>query len=216
MIKSEREITGLEPADAGGDEPRTSGNDEESVRRNYSETRTILDEYFREFPVAHGLGLGLSGATKQKLHHSANDWLGIIQHFADQLSDPNARYLMSLATQFLVTELIQVSEHVHAVVGQPHEQVPSEPLGHHEEDDVSDEYVHVEDPVWDQPSMALFRDGDPEPLAALLLQGQIPSPEVSHMLGRMLSPSSGYRGYQLKPCHDRRKPLWTAAALDLP
>jgi hypothetical protein len=78
-----------------------------------------------------------------------------------------------------------------------------------------EDYQSIDDPVWDRPSMALFKDGDPEPLAKLLLEGLQPPSEVSQMLGRMLLPSKGYCGYQLNVGFDGRKTFWVDAATEI-
>jgi len=73
----------------------------------------------------------------------------------------------------------------------------------------------VDDPVWSEPSMALFRDGDPVPLAKLLLERRVPSQEVGHMLGRMLLPSKSYRGFRLTVTFDKRRSIWMDSAKDI-
>jgi hypothetical protein len=83
-------------------------------------------------------------------------------------------------------------------------------------DKVSEEdYQPINDPVWDGPNLSLLRDGDPVPMAKLLLQGQAPPQEVGHMLGRMLLPSKSYRGFRLTVTFDKRKPSWMDSAKDI-
>lgn len=71
-----------------------------------------------------------------------------------------------------------------------------------------------EPPDWETASMSLFRDGDPDQLAALLRK-ELPAPvEVTRIIGVMLRPNPEYRGYCLAVTRDKRKPHWPEAAAD--
>jgi hypothetical protein len=54
-----------------------------------------------------------------------------------------------------------------------------------------------DDPVWTSALEALQRQGNPQPLAKLLCEGQVPPLEVTKALGILLDPAPGYVGIKL-------------------